>query len=114
MGGGGGAAIAGSQAGCGVAPSPPRQQRRAEEPAGSAPTREPALQSGRPRTAPSDNGATTARMSGISKTIDQTSPTPRSWPPPDPRTTEHYGRARDNLRDRHGVHFLLTAYVGSV
>jgi integrase/recombinase XerD len=27
----------------------------------------------------------------------------------DPRTTEHYDRARGNL-DRHGVHFL-TAYV---
>ncbi|GAB3083636.1 hypothetical protein GCM10027080_36440 [Pedococcus soli] len=30
--------------------------------------------------------------------------------PADPRTTEHYDRARGNL-DRHGVHFL-TAYVG--
>jgi site-specific recombinase XerD len=30
----------------------------------------------------------------------------------DPRTTEHYDRARGNL-DRHGVHFL-TAYVASV
>jgi integrase/recombinase XerD len=30
----------------------------------------------------------------------------------DPRTTEHYGRARGNL-DRHGVHFL-TAYVAGV
>jgi site-specific recombinase XerD len=30
----------------------------------------------------------------------------------DPRTTEHYDRARGNL-DRHGVHFL-TAYVGGV
>lgn len=36
--------------------------------------------------------------------------TPRSWPRhADPRTTEHYDRARGNL-DRHGVHFL-TAYV---
>jgi integrase/recombinase XerD len=31
---------------------------------------------------------------------------------PDPRTTEHYDRARGNL-DRHGVHFL-TAYVAGV
>ena len=30
----------------------------------------------------------------------------------DPRTTEHYDRARGNL-DRHGVHFL-TAYVAGV
>lgn len=30
----------------------------------------------------------------------------------DPRTTQHYDRARGNL-DRHGVHFL-TAYVASV
>ena len=30
----------------------------------------------------------------------------------DPRTTEHYERARGNL-DRHGVHFL-TAYVAGV
>lgn len=30
----------------------------------------------------------------------------------DPRTTEHYDRARENL-DRHGVHFL-TAYVAGV
>ena len=30
----------------------------------------------------------------------------------DPRTTEHYDRARGNL-DRHGVHFL-TAYVTGV
>ena len=30
----------------------------------------------------------------------------------DPRTTEHYDRARGNL-DRHGVH-LLTAYVAGV
>jgi integrase/recombinase XerD len=32
--------------------------------------------------------------------------------PSDPRTTEHYDRARGNL-DRHGVHFL-TAYVAGV
>jgi alcohol dehydrogenase class IV len=32
--------------------------------------------------------------------------------PADPRTTEHYDRARGNL-DRHGVHFL-TAYVAGV
>jgi integrase/recombinase XerD len=30
----------------------------------------------------------------------------------DPRTTEHYDRARGNL-DRHGVHFLI-AYVAGV
>ncbi|MEO6999642.1 MAG: hypothetical protein ABI112_16300 [Terracoccus sp.] len=30
----------------------------------------------------------------------------------DPRTTEHYDRARGNL-DRYGVHFLA-AYVGGV
>ncbi|MDN5796943.1 MAG: hypothetical protein L0H79_14455 [Intrasporangium sp.] len=30
----------------------------------------------------------------------------------DPRTTEHYNRARGNL-DRHGVHFL-TAHVAGV
>jgi integrase/recombinase XerD len=30
----------------------------------------------------------------------------------DPRTTEHYDRARGDL-DRHGVHFL-TAYVAGV
>jgi hypothetical protein len=30
----------------------------------------------------------------------------------DPRTTEHYDRARGNI-DRHGVHFL-TAYVAGV
>ncbi|MDX6309502.1 MAG: hypothetical protein QOI06_2548 [Nocardioidaceae bacterium] len=30
----------------------------------------------------------------------------------DPRSTEHYDRARGNL-DRHGVHFL-TAYVAGV
>jgi hypothetical protein len=30
----------------------------------------------------------------------------------DPRTTQHYDRARGNL-DRHGVHFL-TAYVAGV
>jgi hypothetical protein len=30
----------------------------------------------------------------------------------DPRTTEHYDRARGNL-DRHGVHFL-TAYAAGV
>jgi hypothetical protein len=41
------------------------------------------------------------------------SATPRSSPAtPDPRTTEHYDRARGYL-DRHGVHFL-TAYVAGV
>ena len=39
--------------------------------------------------------------------------TPRSWPATaDPRTTEHYDRARGNL-DRRAVHFL-TAYVAGV
>jgi integrase len=31
---------------------------------------------------------------------------------PDPRTTEHYDRARGNL-DRHGVHFLTACVAGA-
>ena len=55
------------------------------------------------------------RHAAITNALDAAGPSARRadpGPPPDPRTTEHYDRARGNL-DRHGVHFL-TAYVAGV